>query len=109
MGKIYDSFYKLLFQNETFVQMVKDRYKEVRPLLLEVFSDFEQIKNDLVYAQERNIKRWPLPKPGDKTNWIENYAISDEYYALPTLSAHYNHLSQYLQKRLVLLDSFYNN
>ena len=42
MGKIYDSFYKLLFQNETFVQMVKDRYKEVRPLLLEVFSDFEK-------------------------------------------------------------------
>ena len=106
-AKFYDSFYKLLFQNDTFVQMVKDRYTEVRPLLLEVFSDFEQIKADLVYAQERNIKRWPLPKPGDKTNWIETYAISDEYYALQSLDAHYNHLLQYLQERLALMDKYY--
>lgn len=106
-AKFYDSFYQLLFKNETFVQMVKERYTEIRPLLLEVFTDFDQIKSELVHAQQRNIERWPLPKPGDKTNWIENYAISDEYYALSSLTAHYNHLATYLQKRLSLMDKYY--
>lgn len=106
-AKFYDSFYQLLFKNETFVQMVKERYTEVRPLLLEVFTDFDQIKGELYHAQQRNIERWPLPKPGDKTNWIENYAISDEYYALSSLTAHYNHLATYLQKRLSLMDKYY--
>lgn len=67
-AKFYDSFYQLLFKNETFVQMVKERYTEIRPLLLEDFADFDHIKGELSHAQERNIENWPSSKPGNKTN-----------------------------------------
>lgn len=105
--KYIDPFYSYLFKNETFLQMVKDRYTEVRDLFLEVFTDFDQITKDLKRAQERNIERWPLPY--EREVWIERYAISDEYYALRSLQAHYNHLSSYLQGRLRLLDNTYLN
>ena len=104
-ARYIDSFYSYLFKNETFLQMVKERYTETRELFVEVFDDFSQIKKDLTLSQERNVQRWPYPF--DKTNWIENYAISDEYYALRSLEAHYNHLANFLQQRLVLLDNEY--
>ena len=102
-----DTFYSYLFKNETFVSMVNARYKEIRNSLLEMFVDFNDIKTKLEFAQERNFERWPLPTEEERTSWIENYAISEEYFAIDSLEGHFAHLYYYLNDRLLLLDDTY--
>ena len=105
--KLIDTFYSYLFKNATFNAMVEKRYTEERDTFLEVFKDFAEIKVKLENAQARNFERWPLPLEGERTSWIEIYAISDEYYALNSLEEHYAHLYYYLLDRLTLLDEQY--
>ena len=87
--------------------MVNTRYKEIRDSLLEVFLDFNDIKNKLEKAQARNFDRWPLPTEDERTSWIEQYAISEEYFAIDSLEGHFAHLYYYLNERLLLLDDEY--
>ena len=100
-----DSFYRLLFKNETFISKVKDRYKEVRPLFLEVFDEIIEIENVLAKAQNRNLEKWPFPT--ERRDWIEIYAIANSYYSLQSLEEHYLYLSDFLTSRLALLDQTY--
>lgn len=100
-----DQFYRLLFNNSTFVSEVRKRYTEIRLLIIEMLDEFEGIKNSIAKAQNRNLMRWPLPK--ERTNWIEIYAMSNTYFEIDNLPIHYRHLADTLRERLKLLDRYY--
>lgn len=104
-AKEADYFYKQLFKNETFVQKVKERYSLVRPVLLEIFDEIQNIETILTKAQERNLAKWPLPT--QRRDWIEIYAMGDEYYSLTSSSQHYRYLEEFLRERLITLDRYY--
>ena len=80
--------------------MVKDRYNEVRDILLEVFNQILELESVLEKAQARNLKRWSLPT--QRKYWIEVYAMSNTYYSLKTINEHYKYLSDFLMERLIL-------
>lgn len=100
-----DQFYRNMFQNPTFIQKVKERYKEIRSVLYEVFDEISFIKKALTKAQSRNMEKWPLPS--QRTTWIEIYAMSNTYFNLPTLSRHYRYLKTNLEERFAVLDHYY--
>lgn len=104
--KSVDYFYSQLLTNQTFLQKLKSRYKEVRSLLVETIAEIEIIKNDLAKAQNRNLHKWELPT--QRRYWIEIYAISKTYYNIRTLNGHYNHLTKCLNERLTILDKYYS-
>lgn len=100
-----DQFYKLMFNSPIFLSNVRERYKEIRSILIETINEIQQLKVILNKAQSRNIKKWPFPK--DKSTWIEVHGMSNTYFNLPSLSHHYTHLENTLRERLLILDKYY--
>ena len=100
-----DMYYRMLFSSPTFLRNFKARYKEVRPLLLEIIEEIDLINNSIAKAQSRNINKWPLTNK--RNSWIELYALSDTYYSLKNTDEHINHLKNTLTHQLSILDQNY--
>lgn len=100
-----DYFYKTLFGKREFNEKVKERYNEIRPLLLETISEIENIKNSLTKAQTRNIRKWNFPTT--RQYWIEVNGMANSYFNLTSVNNHYKYLKEFLEARVALLDKNY--
>lgn len=101
-----DIYYKELFKDEVFKDLVKQRYTEIREEMIEpLLEELDLIYSTTKKAQTRNIKKWPLTR--DRDTWVEIYALSENYYAIGSLGGHYDHLKKVLEERIELLDDNY--
>lgn len=101
-----DYYSEALFEDEAYVNLVRERYTEIREdVILSIFDELDLAKDLLAAAQQRNIERWPLTQ--DRITWVEQYALSANYYAIPTLQAHIDHLENTLKERLQIMDEAY--
>ena len=104
--KARDYYSRALFADEEYLNLVKERYTEIREdVILSIFDELDLAKELLAAAQQRNIERWPLTQ--DRITWVEQYALSANYYAIPTLQAHIDHLENTLKERLQIMDEAY--
>ena len=101
-----DPYYKELFKDEVFINLLKKRYTEIRSELIDpILGELDYIYNITSKAQLRNIEKWPLTK--DRNTWVEMYALSINYYDIESLYGHYEHLKKVLKERIELLDDNY--
>ena len=101
-----DYYSRSLFEDDEYLNLVKERYTEIREdVILSIFDELDLAKELLANAQQRNIERWPLTQ--DRITWVEQYALSANYYAIPTLQAHIDHLENTLKERLQIMDEAY--
>lgn len=101
-----DPLYRKLFSNDSFTELVKKRYQEVRDeVFLSVFDEIDIAKEKLEKAQERNVTKWPLST--DRSTWIEINALGIDYLELTSINAHYDYLTRFLRNRLNTMDYYY--
>ena len=101
-----DYYYRELFKIDEFEQLVKERYSETRDAVFaQIDHELDVVLNSLENAQQRNIERWPLTN--ERKTWVEQYALSENYYAISSLQGHYDHLDATLVDRLSILDRNY--
>lgn len=100
----YNKLYSMLFNDPRFVQKVKDRYKEVRSILLEVYDEIEITKTYLTPAITRNNIIWPIP--GDTSAWVSS-RYKQEYLDLKTNEQHIEYLISQLNHQFNILDKAY--
>ena len=101
-----DYFCKALLQDRAFYRKVAERYTEIREdVVLSIFDELELVLELLEKAQQRNIQRWPLTK--ERKTWVEEYALSNSYYAIESLEDHYTLVEETLSERLAILDRAY--
>lgn len=101
-----DPLYRKLFTNDSFTELVKNRYQEVRDeVFLSVFDEIDIAKEKLEKAQERNVLKWPLST--DRSTWIEVNALGIDYLELTSINEHYDYLTRFLRNRLNTMDYYY--
>ena len=101
-----DHWYRSLFKDSTFLNKVKIRYKEIKPIIENVLTNMDQLKIDLQKAQEANLERWPLSYLNNPDLWIETH-YHEDYMALNSLDEHYTYLKNQFLKRVSILDTHY--
>ena len=102
--KEQSKFYNTLFQDSRFLNRVKARYTEVRPILWEMFNEIELLETYLKEEFERNEMKWEIP--GDLGPWIANrYAI--EYEKIRTTYGHIKYVEVKLMNQFYYLDELY--
>ena len=101
-----DYYYRELFKIPEFEQLVKERYSETRnEVFAKIDYELDVVLSALENAQQRNIERWPLTQ--ERKTWVEQNALSRNYYAINSLQGHYEHLDKTLVDRLSILDNAY--
>jgi hypothetical protein len=101
-----DHYYKCLFEDEKFRELVALRYTEVRDeVFASILEEFDIAKGAIKKALNRNIKKWPLTTV--RTTWVEVYALSENYYSIGYVKGHYELLANVIKERLELLDDNY--
>lgn len=104
--RVCDKYYKYLFKDEKFKELVSIRYTEVRDdVFASILDEFKTTKVAINNALNRNIKKWPLSKT--RTTWVEINALSDYYYSIAYVKGHYDLLTNTLEERLEILDDNY--
>ena len=97
-------FYNILFNDQRFLNRVKARYTEVRPILWEMFKEIELIELYLQDEFARNEFEWNIP--GDLGPWIaQRYAT--EYGRIRTTSGHIKYVEVKLLNQFYYLDDLY--
>lgn len=85
-------------------QQVQERYLKIKQtILFQIYGELEIVSSYLKKAQERNIRKWPLP--GDLTTYISS-RYNRNYENLTTIEEHYIYLKNMLDKRFSILDSY---
>ena len=101
-----DPLYAELFLNDSFTELVKKRYQEVRDeVFLSVFDEIDIAKEKLKKAQDRNVAKWPLSN--ERSTWVEVYALGIDYLELASINEHYDYLTRFLKRRLNTMDYYY--
>lgn len=101
-----DPLYAELFLNDSFTELVKKRYQEVRDeVFLSVFDEIDIAKEKLEKAQDRNVTKWPLSN--ERSTWVEVYALGIDYLELASINEHYDYLTRFLKRRLNTMDYYY--
>ena len=101
-----DPLYAELFLNDSFTELVKKRYQEVRDeVFLSVFDEIDIAKEKLEKAQDRNVTKWPLSN--ERSTWVEVYALGIDYLELASINEHYDYLTRFLRNRLNTMDYYY--
>ena len=101
-----DPLYAELFLNDSFTELVKKRYQEVRDeVFLSVFDEIDIAKEKLKKAQDRNVTKWPLSN--ERSTWVEVYALGIDYLELASINEHYDYLTRFLKRRLNTMDYYY--
>ena len=97
-------FYNTLFKDSRFLNRVKARYTEVRPILWEIFEEIELLETYLQEEFERNEKKWEIP--GDLGPWIAN-RYATEYEKIKTTYGHIKYVELKLMNQFYYLDELY--
>lgn len=97
-------FYNTLFKDSRFLNRVKARYTEVRPILWEIFKEIELLETYLQEEFERNEKKWEIP--GDLGPWIAN-RYATEYEKIKTTYGHIKYVELKLMNQFYYLDELY--
>ena len=97
-------FYNTLFKDSRFLNRVKARYTEVRPILWELFEEIELLETYLQEEFERNEKKWEIP--GDLGPWIAN-RYATEYEKIKTTYGHIKYVELKLMNQFYYLDELY--
>lgn len=97
-------FYNTLFKDSRFLNRVKARYTEVRPILCEIFEEIELLETYLQEEFERNEKKWEIP--GDLGPWIAN-RYATEYEKIKTTYGHIKYVELKLMNQFYYLDELY--
>lgn len=97
-------FYNTLFKDSRFLNRVKARYTEVRPILWELFEEIELLETYLQEEFERNEKKWEIP--GDLGSWIAN-RYATEYEKIKTTYGHIKYVEVKLMNQFYYLDELY--
>lgn len=94
--------YKLLFNDQKFVDKVIARYNEVRPLLAEVYSELLLAVEILDEEIERDVNKWGIP--GELWPWIATqYSI--EYRNMWSFKDHISFLKKQLNIQFINMDN----
>lgn len=94
--------YKLLFNDQKFVDKVIARYNEVRPLLAEVYSELLLAVEILDEEIERDVNKWGIP--GELWPWIATqYSI--EYRTMWSFKDHISFLKKQLNIQFINMDN----
>jgi len=97
-------FYNTLFKDSRFLNRVKARYTEVRPILWEIFEEIELLETYLQEEFERNENKWEIP--GDLGPWIAN-RYATEYEKIKTTYGHIKYVELKLMNQFYYLDELY--
>ena len=97
-------FYNTLFKDSRFLNRVKARYTEVRPILWEIFEEIELLETYLQEEFERNEMKWEIP--GDLGPWIAN-RYATEYEKIKTTYGHIKYVELKLMNQFYYLDELY--
>ena len=96
--------YNMLFKDPDFLQMVKERYTEVRDILLEIFTEIKLVEEHLSEEFAKNERKWDIP--GDRDIWIAQ-RYSTKYQEISSTTGHIRYLETKLYERFYYLDSLF--
>ena len=99
-----NKLYKLLFEDPVFLNKVKERYAEVKPILLEIYDEMAIIEQYLTDDLQKNINKWPIP--GDTNSWLASRYDRD-YLKLKTFDDHMSYLKDKLDRQFEIMDKYY--